>query len=377
MNKNPELSVILPCRNESDALDGCLQSIKQVLKENNIQGEIIVSDSSTDSSPQIARNHKVKLIKHDKEGYGNAYLEGFKAAKGKYLFLADADGSYDFKEIPRFLKSLKQGSDLVIGNRLQGTIKKNAMPWHHRYLGNPLLSSTLRLFFKATVKDAHSGMRAIKRESLEKLNLKATGMEFASEMIIRAIKSDLKIKEFPIKYSPRIGESKLKPFSDGWRHLRFMLLYAPKFLFFIPGAILAALGLLSMILVYFNLLSFLSIRLFYHPLFLSSVLIIAGYQLILFSLFSQSYALNHLGEKSKIVENICRKITLEKAVVSSIVLIALGAAIYLSIFAKWLNSGFGQLDEAKNSILALTLIAIGIQTLFSAFMLSILSIKEK
>ncbi|MDP3881255.1 MAG: glycosyltransferase [Nanoarchaeota archaeon] len=377
MGKRIELSVILPCRNEEKALPECLKTIKQVLKENNINGEIIVSDSSWDSSPKIAKQHEVRLIKHDKEGYGNAYLEAIKEAKGEYLFMADADGSYDFKEIPKFLQALKEGKDLVIGNRLEGNIEKEAMPWHHQYLGNPFLSSILRLFFKAKVKDAHSGMRAIRRKDFQKLNLRTTGMEFASEMIIKATKLGLKIKEMPINYYKRKGHSKLKSFSDGWRHLRFMLLYAPKFLFFIPGIIFLILGLLSFFLIYLGIISFLGITFVYHPLFLSSALIIVGYQLVIFSLFAESYALNHLQEKRPLIEKVCRKITLERAGILSIVSIILGSVIYLSILMKWINAGFGELQEAKNSLLALTLIVLGIQTLSSAFMLSILSIKEK
>ncbi len=375
MGKRIELSVILPCRNEEKALPECLKTIKQVLKDNNIEGEIIVSDSSTDSSPKIAKQHGAILIKHDKEGYGNAYLEAIKSANGEYLFMADADGSYDFKEIPRFLNELKKGADLVIGDRFSGKMQKKAMPWHHRYLGNPLLSFILRLFFKAKVKDSHSGMRAIRKEALKKLNLRTTGMEFASEMIIAAKR--MKIKELPIEYYKRKGESKLNSFSDGWRHLRFMLLYSPMYLFFFPGIILFLLGIFSMILLYFNLMNFGAIQLFYHPMFLSAMLLITGYQLMIFALFSKSYALNHLEEKDKTIESLCRYLTLEKASLIGAILSSAGVIIYLSIFIKWINSGFGELQEIKNSIIALTLIVIGMQTIFSAFMLSILSIKEK
>ena len=377
MSESVELSIILPCRNEEKALPGCLKEIKQVLRNNHIKGEIIVSDSSQDSSPKIALQNKAILVKHDKEGYGNAYLEAFKYAKGKYIFMADADGSYDFSEIPRFLSLLKEGNDFVIGNRFSGGMDKESMPWHHKHIGNPLLSFILRLFFKAKIKDAHSGMRAIKKEALDKLNLRTTGMEFASEMIIKATSSRLKIKETAISYHKRKGKSKLKSFSDGWRHLRFMLLYAPKFLFFIPGIFLFFLGLLSFVLIYLGAITILGITLFYHPLFLSSALMIIGYQLLIFSLFAQSYALNHLKEERPLVEKICKKITLEKASLLSLSMIVLGIIIYFSIFMKWIKTGFGELQEAKNAILALTLIIIGTQTLSSAFMLSILSIKER
>jgi glycosyltransferase involved in cell wall biosynthesis len=375
--ETPELSIILPCRNEEKALQNCISEIKETIKKNSLNAEIIVSDSSTDSSPEIAKRNSVILVKHDKEGYGRAYLEAFKIARGNYLFLADADGTYDFKEIPKFLSELKKGADLVIGNRFAGKMQKEAMPWSHKCVGNPMLSAILRLFFKVNVKDAHCGMRAITRDALNNLNLKTTGMEFASEMIIKAAKNGMKIEEIPIKYRKREGESKLKAFSDGWRHLRFMLLYSPIFLFFIPGLFFFLLGLISIVFFYFDLISIAGVHFFYHPMFLSAMLIIIGYQLAIFALFSKSYALNHLGEEDKTIEKICEYLTLEKASVIGAVLSIAGITIFLTILIKWLNSGFGELQEVKNSIIALTLIITGMQTIFSAFMLSILSIKEK
>jgi glycosyltransferase involved in cell wall biosynthesis len=222
INPKLELSVILPCRNEESALGLCLEKIKKVFAEHHIDGEIIVSDSSTDNSPAIALAHGGRLIKHDKEGYGRAYLEGFKEARGQYLFMADADGTYDFAEIPAFLKELKTGYDFVIGNRFSGQMTKDSMPWTHRYLGNPFLSFLLRLTSGAKVKDAHCGMRAISCEALDQLNLKTPGMEFASEMVAEAVGKKLTIKELPIAYLPRQGQSKLRPLIDGWRHLKFM-----------------------------------------------------------------------------------------------------------------------------------------------------------
>jgi len=264
--KHPELSIILPCRNEEQAIEFCLKQIKEVIRKNKLDAEVIVSDSSIDNSPIIAKKNKVILIKHNKEGYGNAYLEAFKEAKGKYIFMADCDGTYDFNEMPKFLEELKQGNDLILGNRFEGIMEEDAMPLLNKHIGNPVLSGILRLFFWTKIKDSHSGMRAIKKEALKKLNLKTTGMEFASEMIIKAIKNKLKIKELPINYYKRKGDSKLRPFSDAWKHTRFMLLYSPLFLFFIPGIILSLIGLISMILLYFSKVNMFGIQLFYHPL---------------------------------------------------------------------------------------------------------------
>lgn len=376
-NSNKKISVVLPCRNEEESLDSCLQNIKAVFLTNNLIGEIIVSDSSIDNSPIIAKNHNVKLIKHDLEGYGLAYLEGFKAVTGDYIFIADPDNTYDFKEIPRFIEQLDAGYDFVIGNRFQRGLKKGVMPWSHKYIGNPTLSFLFRLFFKAKIIDVHCGMRAFTKQSLDKLNLQTTGMEFASEMIIKAIKNNLKIKELPIDYHKRSGESKLKTFSDGWRHLRFMLIYSPLYLFFVPGLIMFLIGLITMIVIYLNAFIILGIKLQYHPMFLSALLMITGYQLIIFSLFSKTYAITHLKEPSQTMDKLYKYITIEKGIIIGMIASLAGAIIYIIIFIKWLQNGFGELSEMKNSILALTLIIFGIQTAFSSFVLSILSIKEK
>lgn len=224
-SENPDVSIILPCRNEQEALPFCLQQIKKVILESNLSAEIIVSDSSIDNSPQIAKKENAILIKHDLVGYGRAYLEAFKRAQGKYIFMADADCSYDFNEIPRFINELENGYDLAIGNRLSKNIQKGAMPRANRYIGTPLLSLMLKIFFGAKIKDSQSGMRAIKKEALKKLNLQTDGMEFASEMIVKAIKNNLKIKELPIRYYKRRGQSKLKPFWDALRHIKLMTSY--------------------------------------------------------------------------------------------------------------------------------------------------------
>lgn len=372
-----KLSIILPCRNEEESLAYCLEQIGEVLSVNNIDAEVIVSDSSSDRSPEIAKSFNVILIKHSREGYGAAYLEAFRVARGKYLFLADADGTYDFNEIPVFLGKLESGYDLVIGNRFGNKIIPGSMPWANRHIGNPFLSAMMRLFFGTGIGDAHSGMRAIKNEALSSMNLQTTGMEFASEMIIKAIKRGLKITELPILYYPRKGKSKLKPIPDGWRHLRFMLLYNPNFLFFIPGIVLFLLGFLLLILLYFGAIRIGGLQFQYHPMFIASLILIIGYQLIFFALFAKTYALTHLFEENKILNRSYRYLNLEKGICIGLLLLILGALIFLVIFIGWVKSGFGNLLEVKNSILALTLIILGIQTVSSAFMLSILGIKDK
>ncbi len=271
---------------------------------------------------------------------------------------------------------MRKGYDFVIGDRFAYKFGNEVMPWTHKYIGNPILSGILRLFFKTSVRDSHCGMRAVSRSALDKLKLQTVGMEFASEMIVKALKCGLKIKEFPIKYKPRIGESKLSTWRDGWRHLRFMLLYSPLFLFFIPGFTLFVLGLLSFFWLYFGLAEVFGTQLYVHPMFISSLFMIIGYQLMIFALFAKTYAITHLNEKSPL-EKLYRYVTIEKAGIIGGVLVVLGVGIYGYIFLKWVNSGFGSLDEVKNLVVAQTFAVIGVQTIFSAFMLSILGIKER
>jgi glycosyltransferase involved in cell wall biosynthesis len=378
MQYRPEVSIILPCRNEQEAIAICIKRIKEVLLNSKINAEIIISDSSSDASRERVRAEgDVVLVEHNKEGYGNAYLEGFKHARGKYIFMADADGTYSFNEIPRFIFYLREGYDFVLGNRFGKKIKKGSMNFTHKHIGNPLLSGTLRLFFKTDIKDSHCGMRAISREALDRLKLRTTGMEFASEMVVKALKNKLRIKQLNIDYYPRIGKSKLKPMGDGWRHLRFLLIYSPKFLFFIPGLIFLILGFIGLGLFAFTDPKIFGRQYFVHPMFIFSLLSIVGYQLILFSAFAKSYAVNHLGDSSDFMNGLYRILTIEKGSLFGILLVLLGIIFYLIIVIRWFATGLGELNEIKNSIFVLTLITIGVQTVFSSFMLSILGIKER
>ena len=241
-DQTPELSVVIPCLNEAETIEECVRQAHDVLAEHGISGEIIVADNdSEDESARLAAAAGATVVHEPERGYGSAYMAGFTAARGRYILMADADLTYDFAEIPRFVAELDGGADMVIGNRMKN-IQPGAMPWHHRYIGNPLLSGFLNLLFRTGVDDAHCGMRAIRRDLLPRLDLRTTGMEFASEMVIRAAKEKLVIRQFPIEYHPRGGESKLSSFRDGWRHLRFLLVHSPNHLFILPGAVMAAVG---------------------------------------------------------------------------------------------------------------------------------------
>lgn len=387
MSRRPEISIIIPCLNEEEGIAFCISRIDSLIRTSGIDAEVVVVDNaSTDRTAEVVREKItdpqnprpwLRLVPEPVRGYGSAYLRGLESAEGEYFFMADADGTYDFHDIPRFIAKLKEGNDMVVGNRFMTRMKKESMPWLHRYVGNPVLSSIVRLFFGIKIHDIHCGARAMSREAFKKITLYTSGMEFASEMIIKAGKAHLKIAEIPIEYSPRIGTSKLESFGDGWRHLRFILLYSPLVLFMIPGILLFLIGAIGMAALYFSHITVRSIELFVHPMFLGAVILMLGYQLILFGGFAKTYAVTHLGDEDNVIQSLFKYVTIEKAGFIGIALSALSGIIYMYIFVKWLRSGFGSLDEIKNSIVALTFAVLGIQTFFSAFMLSIIGIKEK
>lgn len=382
MSNKSEISIILPCLNEELAIAFCLDEIKTTAEKYNLNFEIIVvNNNSTDNTARIVVKYKnsipnLLLVNEEKCGYGFAYLRGLSIARGKYVFMADADGTYDFTQIPDFIKKLEQGNDLVIGNRFCGKTSNISMPWLNKYIGNPVLSSLVRLLFGIKIHDIHCGARAISNQALKRLNLYAGGMEFASEMIIAANKEKLKIAEVPVHYRGRLGQSKLNTLVDGWRHLRFILLYSPLVLFFLPGLIFFIFGAFFMTLFYFYQPVFFGIQLYNYPMLLFSLMILLGYQLIQFSLFSKIYAINHLGDKNKYIELVFNKLTIEKTILIGLIIVSAGVFIYISIFNEWVNSGFGSLMAFRKSVVGLTLIFLGIQTFFSSFIFSILGIKK-
>src|SRR5947209_15235849 len=243
-DKAPIVSVVIPCLNESESIERVVRLARETLETSGIAGEVVVADNgSADGSDALARGAGARVVTGARRGYGSAYLAGFAAARGEYIVMGDADLTYDFTEIPRFVDELAKGADLVIGDRMDN-IHPGAMPWLHRYVGNPVLTGLLNLFFRTGVKDAHCGMRALRREVLPRLDLRTPGMEFASEMVIRAAKERMDIRQFPIEYHPRGGDSKLSSFRDGWRHLHFLLVHSPTYLFIVPGAVMGILGAL-------------------------------------------------------------------------------------------------------------------------------------
>lgn len=359
-----EVSVVIPTKDEEEAIGICIEKVKKVFRDYGIDGEIIVSDSSSDRTAEIAEKLGAKVVKPDRLGYGYAYIYAFKHCRGKYIVIGDGDGSYDFLEIPKLLEPLKKDeAEIVIGSRFKGKIMKGAMPWLHRYIGNPLLTWFLNFFFKTNVSDAHSGFRAFKREALEKMNLNCSGMEFASEMVLKAVLSGLRIKEVPINYYPRIGEPKIRSFRDGWRHLRFMLLHTPSHLFLIPGIIFFLFGILLVFLISLGLSRFGSVNLGIHSMIASSLIAIFGYQLIFLGLAGNIYQ-ERIGIK---------RLSLEKGLMAGLLIFLTGFIYTAYLIFSWIDSGFKSLPLLTHNILAFMLLVVGLQTVFYSFFLSMLS----
>src|SRR4051812_112466 len=313
------------------------------MTEHEIPGEVVVADNaSEDDSAAIAAAAGARVVHEPRRGYGSAYLAGFAAARGRYIVMADADLTYDFGEIPRFVEQLEAGAQLVMGDRMDN-IHPGAMPWLHRYVGNPVLTRVLNVFFRTGVSDAHCGMRGLRRDILPILDLRTIGMEFASEMVIRASKEHLDIREFPIEYHPRGGESKLSSFRDGWRHLRFLLVHSPTYLFLVPGGLLAALGVLV------SIVSLTQVEIFgrewqLHSMIGGALLIIVGSQVVSLGLCAHAYATYFMNEKDPWFDRMRARFRLEHGLLLGGTIFLAGAVIGLVIVGVWIHRGFGQLS---------------------------------
>ncbi len=371
----PALSVVIPCLNEADTIQECVRSAQEVLAASGISGEIIVADNdSEDDSARLAAEAGATVVHEPERGYGSAYMAGFSIARGRYIVMADADLTYDFAEIPRFVAELDGGADMVIGNRMNN-IHPGAMPWHHRYIGNPLLSGFLNLLFRTGVDDAHCGMRAIRRDLLPRLDLRTTGMEFASEMVIRAAKEKLVIRQFPIEYHPRGGESKLSSFRDGWRHLRFLLVHSPNHLFILPGTVMAAVGAIVEIIVLTRLAVF-GREWDIHALIAGALLAIVGTQVVALGICAHAYATYFMGDRDRWFDRMRARYKLEHGLLLGGSITLAGAIVGAFIVISWIEHGFGALAQERLAVLAATLIIVGIQIFFSSFLLSILGLRR-
>ncbi len=365
-----DVSIVIPALNEEGIVGKTVKSVPLAkLKEKGLETEIIVvNNASTDKTAQEASDAGARVVLEEKRGYGNAYLRGFKEAKGDIIVMGDADGTYPFDTTYEFIQPLLNGeADMVMGSRLKGDIQKGAMPTLHRYVGNPFLTWLLNALFKAGISDAHCGMRALRKEALDKLNLHSAGMEFASEMVIEAAREKLKIAEVPITYYPREGDSKLSSFADGWRHLRFMMLYRPTPFLLGPGIVVLLLGISLVIGV--SLLG--QSRM--HSLILGSLLVIIGYQMLLawmhFGAFGETYGVN---KSSGAVNRYLSYHSLGRELLLGLVFLVIGLVIGVNVLYSWSAAGFGGLFQTLNAMMALILFILGIQTIFSGIFVSLM-----
>ena len=369
------VSVVIPCLNEEENITQVVTHALEVMAREGIAGEVVVADNaSEDRSAELATAAGARVVHEARRGYGSAYLAGFAAAKGKYIVMGDADLTYDFDEIPRFVALLDDGAQLVMGDRMDN-IEPGAMHWLNRYIGNPLLSGTLNLFFKTGIRDAHCGMRGLRRDILPTLDLRTTGMEFASEMVIRASKEHLDIREFPINYHPRGGETKLSRVRDGWRHLRFLLVHSPTHLFMIPGLVLTVIGALVL------LISVLQLDVFgrewqLHTTIAGSLLVIVGIQVVALGLCAHAYGTYFMGERDPWFDRMRARFRLEHGLALGGVLALVGVVASGVIIGRWIVSDGGPLSEEKLAVLAATCIIVGLQVFFASFLISILGLRR-
>jgi glycosyltransferase involved in cell wall biosynthesis len=375
LETTPLVSVVIPCLNEAENIQEVVRQAQAGLGLADVPGEVVVADNgSDDGSAELAAAAGARVVHEPRRGYGSAYLAGLAAARGRYVVMGDADLTYDFRDIPRFVERLEAGAQVVIGDRMDN-IHPGAMPWLHRYVGNPVLTGVLNLFFRTGVHDAHCGMRALRRDVLPVLDLRATGMEFASEMVIRAAKEGLRIAELPIEYHPRGGESKLSRFRDGWRHLRFLLVHSPTWLFLLPGMALGALGVLAMALVVAR------VDVFGRPWQLhaeiaGAMLVMVGVQVLALGLCAHAYGTYFMGEKDRWFDWARARFRLEHGLLLAAVLVVAAVALGGVILGTWVDRGFGRLSDERAAVVAATLLIVGLQVAFSSFLLSILGLRR-
>ena len=380
----PEVSVVMPCLNEAATLRNCIEVTLRAMQDHFIDGEVVVADNgSSDASVEVALTAGARVVHAGRRGYGSALAAGIVAAGGTFVIMGDADNSYDFSHIPRFVERLREGDDLVMGNRFLGGIEPGAMPALHRYLGNPLLSGIGRLLFGSPCRDFHCGLRGFRRDAIQKLDLRTPGMEFASEMVVKATLHGLRISEVPTTLSPdgRNRPPHLRSFRDGWRHLRFMLLFSPHWLFLYPGIALMAVGIVGMALLARNPQAVAGVTFDVHSLLYAAAALMLGFQAVLFSVFSRVFAVTSgLLPVTKTWRNLFQWITLETGLVIGAALFLAGLAGSIAALRAWGEAGFGTLAASETSRMVIPSIAglvLGCQIVMSSFFLSILGLPRK
>lgn len=376
-----QLSIVLPCLNEARTVGQCVNMAKEGIASAGISGEVIVADNgSTDGSPKIAEEHGARVVHAKERGYGSAIRAGVDAADGEYILMADADESYDITHVVPFVEKLKAGCDLVMGNRFKGGIKPGAMPWLHHYIGNPLLTGALNLFFRSGIGDAHSGIRAFRKDAFATWDLTTTGMEFASEMVVKAKLSGSRIGEVPvILYPDRRGRAPhLRSFRDGWRHLKFLLLFCPLWLYLIPSSILFFGGLFLMIWLTPGAQVIGGLRLDIHTMLLGTLCALLGYQTLWLWAYSKVFGwTTGLLPRGKGARSALHQLTLERCVIFGGLLLLLGLGFNSWLVYEWSETGFGPLDAVetlRSALWGLLLMVMGVQTIYGGFFLGMLGL---
>jgi glycosyltransferase involved in cell wall biosynthesis len=372
-----EVSVVLPCLNEAETVGTCVRKALEGLKRLSVDGEVLVVDNgSEDGSAELARRAGARVVFERRRGYGQALRRGIEEAHGELIVIADADDSYDVSDLRHFIEGLRAGADLVMGSRVLGKIEIGAMPWLNRRIGNPLLSGILNLFFQSQVSDAHCGMRAFSKDAYARMKVNSSGMEFASEMVIKAVLAKMRILDVPVTLK-RDGRSShgphLRPFRDGWRHLRFMLLLSPTYLFMVPGLLFMLIGSLALVALDWGPIKIGRLSFDYHYMLLGSLLSILGFQIVVTGLFAKAYCYARgLLSSDSILAALKRHFSLERGLVAGLILFLTGFLLDGQVLARWLEGGMGALNAIRPVTLASTLMIIGAQTIFSSFFLSML-----
>jgi glycosyltransferase involved in cell wall biosynthesis len=379
-----ELSIVMPCLNEAETLAGCIEKAQDSLHDLRITGEVVVADNgSTDGSQEIAERMGALVVSVAEKGYGSALMGGITAARGQYIIMGDADDSYDFSSLEPFVKKLREGYDLVMGNRFRGGIKPGAMPTLHRYLGNPVLTTIGRLFFHSPSGDFHCGLRGLSKVAVMQLDLRTTGMEFASEMVVKATLHKMRIAEVPTTLSPA-GRSRaphLRSWRDGWRHLRFLMLYSPRWLFLYPGVLLMLLGLAAGAWLLSGPRMVGAVTLDVHTLLYAALAVIIGFQAIVFAIFTKVFAISEgLLPEDPRLNRVMEYITLEVGLIVGVLLVLVGLAGSIYAVSYWDARSFGPLNPSSTLrvvIPAVTALTLGCQILLSSFFLSILGLRRR
>ncbi|HWB11406.1 MAG TPA: glycosyltransferase family 2 protein [Pirellulales bacterium] len=378
-----EVSIVMPCLNEAETLEQCILKAHEVIRRHRLSGEIVIADNgSTDGSQEIAERLGARVVEVTEKGYGSALRGGIEAARGRYVIMGDSDDSYDFSSIYPFVEQLRAGNDLVMGNRFRGGILPGAMPWKHRWIGNPALSGIGRLFFHCPAGDFHCGLRAFSKAAYRRMELHTTGMEFASEMVIKSTLNGLKIAEVPtvLHKDGRSRPPHLRSWRDGWRHLRFMLLFSPRWMFLWPGAVCFILGLLASAFLMHAPVSLAGVDFDIHTLLVSGFLALVGYQLLVFGVFTKMYAITEGFHPPHRLLGKDPHVNLEWGVLTGIAVGTAGLALLAQAAWSWQQTGLGELDPRstmRQVIPAVVLMTLGVQTVFASFFLAIVSLRRR